>query len=102
MLKFANKISTTRLAETLKFLGNEQRLKVLKCIAEGEKYAGEISKQLKISRPLVNIYLKQLEEKGLTTARPFVSEKPPYFVKYYKAVPFELKISLELIKGLVE
>jgi ArsR family transcriptional regulator len=101
MLKYAIN-SPKELAERLRFLGNEQRLRVLKCIATKEKYAIEISRELGISRPLVNIYLKQLEEKGLVEGRPFVSEKPPYFVKYYRAKPFELIVSRGLLKGLKE
>ena len=56
--------STQELAKILGFLGNEQRLAILKTIAENEKYAREISEELGISRPLVNIYLKQLEKIG--------------------------------------
>ncbi len=101
MLKFA--ISTiTELSKLLGFLGNEQRLNILKTIAEREKYAREISEELGISRPLVNIYLKQFEKFGLVKGRNEVSEDAPYFRRYYKSVPFELVVSLEAIQNMKE
>lgn len=92
--------SIPELSKLLGFLGNEQRLCVLKTIAVQEKYAREISEELGISRPLVNIYLKQLEKLGLVTGRSEVSEEPPYFRRYYKSVPFELVVSLDMIQNM--
>ncbi|MFZ3384435.1 MAG: winged helix-turn-helix domain-containing protein, partial [Candidatus Methanoperedens sp.] len=61
--------SIPELSKLLGFLGNEQRLCILKAIAVQEKYAREISEELGISRPLVNIYLKQFEKLGLVKGR---------------------------------
>lgn len=94
--------SIPELAKLLGFLRNEQRLSILKIIAQQEKYAREISEELGISRPLVNIYLKQLEKRGLVKGRSQVSEEPPYFKRYYKSVPFELVVSLEVIQNMNE
>lgn len=101
MLRFA--ISTvSELSKLLGFLGNEQRLCVLKTIAVQEKYAREISEELGISRPLVNIYLKQFEKLGLVKGRSEVSDESPYFRRYYKSVPFELVVSLEVVQNIKE
>ena len=86
------------LSKLLAFLGNEQRLRILKSIAEEEKYAREISEELSISRTLVNIYLKQLERAGLVTGTSRVTDDPPLMRRYYRAVPFELVVSLDAIK----
>ncbi len=94
--------SISELSRLLGFLGNEQRLAILRAIGEEEKYAREISEELEISRPLVNIYLKQFEKLGLVEGRSQVSENPPYFRRYYKSVPFELVVSLEVIKKIKE
>ena len=85
------------LARVLSLLGNEQRLAILRSIAGEEKYAREIAEELGISRPLVNIYLKQLEKIGLVTAASRTSEEPPYLRRYYRAVPFELVVNMEII-----
>jgi ArsR family transcriptional regulator len=94
--------SIPELSKLLGFLGNEQRLSILKTIAVQEKYAREISEELGISRPLVNIYLKQFEKLGLVKGRSEVSEESPYFRRYYRAVPFELVVSLEVIQNMKE
>jgi len=90
------------LSKLLAFLGNEQRLRILKSIAEEEKYAREISEELSISRTLVNIYLKQLERAGLVTGTSRVTDDPPLMRRYYRAVPFELVVSLDAIKKMEE
>jgi ArsR family transcriptional regulator len=88
------------LAKLLGFLGNEQRLNILKSIIDNEKFAREISEEVGISRPLVNIYLKQFEKAGLVTGTNRVADEPPYLKRYYKAVPFELAVTLDLIRDL--
>jgi ArsR family transcriptional regulator len=90
--------SVPELAKLLGFLGNEQRLNILKAIINEEKFAREISEEVGISRPLVNIYLKQFERVGLVTGTNRVAEEPPYLKRYYRAVPFELLLNLNLIK----
>lgn len=101
MLRLATS-SFTELSKLLGFLGNEQRLCILKAISVKEKYAREISEELGISRPLVNIYLKQFEKLGLVKGRSEVSEESPYFRRYYKSVPFELFVSLDVIQSMKE
>ena len=90
--------SIPELAKLLSFLGNEQRLNILKAIVHDEKFAREISEEVGISRPLVNIYLKQFEKAGLVTGTNRVSEEPPYLRRYYRAVPFELVVNLDRIE----
>jgi ArsR family transcriptional regulator len=90
------------LAHLLGFLGNEQRLNILKAIISEEKFAREISEEIGISRPLVNIYLKQFEKAGLVTGTNRIAEEPPYLKRYYRAVPFGLVLNLDLIGKLRE
>ncbi|MFA6364152.1 ArsR/SmtB family transcription factor [Methanoregula sp.] len=94
--------SIPELAKLLSFLGNEQRLNILMAISREEKFAREISEEVGISRPLVNIYLKQFEKAGLVVGTNRVSDDPPYLKRYYKAVPFELMVNLDLIEKMGE
>jgi ArsR family transcriptional regulator len=71
-------------------------------ISREEKFAREISEEVGISRPLVNIYLKQFEKAGLVVGTNRVSDDPPYLKRYYKAVPFELMVNLDLIEKMGE
>ena len=88
------------LARLLSLLGNEQRLAILRAIATDEKYAREIAEELGISRPLVAIYLRQLEKLGLAVGTSRTSDEPPYLRRYYRAVPFELVVDLDTIMSL--
>lgn len=90
--------SIPELAKLLNFLGNEQRLNILRAIVHEEKFAREISEEVGISRPLVNIYLKQFEKAGLVVGNNRVSDEPPYLKRYYKALPFELAVNLDLLE----
>lgn len=90
-------VTVRELANLLSFLGNEQRLNILKSISHEEKFARELSEELGISRPLVNIYLKQFEKAGLVMGTNRISEEPPYVKRYYRAMPFELIVNLEAI-----
>ncbi|MFA4877181.1 MAG: winged helix-turn-helix domain-containing protein [Methanoregula sp.] len=89
--------SLPELAKILSFLGNEQRLCILRAISREEKFARQIAEEVGISRPLVNIYLKQFERAGLVTGMNRVSEEPPYLRRYYRAVPFELVVNMDVI-----
>jgi len=95
-----NPSSVQDLARLLNFLGNEQRLNILRSISQEEKFAREISEEVGISRPLVNIYLKQFEKAGLAVGSNRVSEEPPYLRRYYRAVPFELPLNLDMIANI--
>ncbi len=88
------------LARLLSLLGNEQRLAVIGAIASDEKYAREIAEELGISRPLAAIYLRQLEKLGLVEGISRTSDEPPYLRRYYRAVPFELMLNLDIITSL--
>jgi ArsR family transcriptional regulator len=50
----------------------------------------------------VNIYLKQFEKARLVTGTNRIAEEPPYLKRYYRAVPFELILNLDLIGKLGE
>jgi ArsR family transcriptional regulator len=95
-----NPVTIPELAQLLGFLGNEQRLNILKAIVSEGKFAREIAEEVGISRPLVNIYLKQFEKMGLVTGENRISDEPPYLKRYYRAVPFELVVNLDRIEKL--
>jgi len=88
------------LVRLLSLLGNEQRLAILRSIAIDEKYAREIAGELGISRPLAAIYLRQLEKAGLAEGASRTSDEPPYLRRYYRAVPFEVVVDLNVVLSL--
>ena len=83
-------------------LGNEHSLKIMAILASGECFVSELAKMVGISRPLLYLHLKKLENAGLVESEIRHFEEPPYTKKFYKAKDFELKLSLNSIKEIVK
>lgn len=90
------------LAQILNALGNEYSLLIMATLAEGEFYVSELAKIVGISRPLLYLHLKKLENAGLVESEIRHFEEPPYTKKFYKAKNFELILSLDKIKEIVK
>ncbi len=89
------------LAEILNALGNEHSLAIMGVLARGECYVSELAKEVGISRPLLYLHLKKLENVGLVESEIRHFEEPPYAKKFYKAKDFELMLSLSRIKDII-
>ncbi|MCE8425164.1 MAG: winged helix-turn-helix transcriptional regulator [Candidatus Methanoperedens sp.] len=89
------------LALILNALGNEHSLSIMTILAEGECYISELARLVGISRPLLYLHLKKLENAGLVESEIRHFEEPPYTKKFYKAKNFELILSLSKIKEIV-
>jgi ArsR family transcriptional regulator len=90
------------LAEMLNALGNEHSLTILAILAKSECYVSELAKEVGISRPLLYLHLKKLENVGLVESEIRHFEEPPYTKKFYKAKNFELVLSLSKIKEILK
>ena len=93
-----DKESLTRLLDAL---GNEHSLKIISILAGGECFVSELAKMVGISRPLLYLHLKKLENAGLVESEIRHFEEPPYTKKFYRAKNFELKLSLDIIKDII-
>ena len=90
-----------KLAGILDALGNENSLNIMSVLANGERYGSELAKEVGISRPLLYLHLKKLENAGLVESEIRHFEEPPYTKKFYKAKNFELLLSLNRIREIV-
>ncbi|HLB70361.1 MAG: winged helix-turn-helix domain-containing protein [Candidatus Methanoperedens sp.] len=90
-----------KLARILDALGNENSLNIMSVLANGERYGSELAKEVGISRPLLYLHLKKLENAGLVESEIRHFEEPPYTKKFYKAKNFELLLSLNRIREIV-
>jgi CRISPR locus-related DNA-binding protein len=95
-------VDAEKLAEVLNALGNTYSLKVLSTLSRGERYVSELAAEVGISRPLLYLHLKKLENAGLVESEVRHFDTPPYTKKYYKAKDFELSLSLDVIRRIVE
>jgi DNA-binding transcriptional ArsR family regulator len=55
--------------EALHFLGDRNRLRILKILARGELSVGEIVAQLALPQPLVSYHLRRLRQSGIVQVR---------------------------------
>ena len=90
------------LAQLLDALGNEHGLTIMAVLANGECYVSELAKNVGISRPLLYLHLRKLENAGLVESELRHFEEPPYTKKYFRAKDFELKLSLSRIKEIIK
>ncbi len=90
------------LVQILDALGNEHSLKIMAILASGECFVSELAKMVGISRPLLYLHLKKLENAGLVESEIRHFDEPPYTKKFYRAKNFELKLSLNSIKEIVK
>lgn len=90
-----------KLAELLNALGNEHSITIMGILADGERYVSELAKEVGISRPLLYLHLKKLENAGLVESEIRHFEEPPYTKKFYKAKDFELTLSLSRIREII-
>lgn len=60
---------TDAVVETLKFLGDGNRLRILQILSRRESCVCELIEQLGLTQPLISYHLKRLREAGLVQTR---------------------------------
>lgn len=93
---------TDELAALLNTLGNKHSLSILAELADGEQYVSELAEKIGISRPLLYLHLKKLENVGLVEGEIRHFDEPPYTKKYYRANDFHIEVTLKHIKDIVK
>jgi predicted transcriptional regulator len=71
-------------------------------LARRECFVSELAKMVGISRPLLYLHLKKLENAGLVDSEIRHFDEPPYTKKFYRAKNFELILTLNSIKEIVK
>lgn len=60
---------TEAAVETLKFLGDKNRLRILQILAQRESCVCELVDQIDMTQPLISYHLRRLRESGLVRTR---------------------------------
>jgi predicted transcriptional regulator len=89
-------LSGEELLRVLQALSNPHRLRVLKVLVDGRKYVSQIARELQISRPLLQIHLRKLEQAGLVSSLLELSEQGKS-MKFYDVAPFSFELTPRLI-----
>jgi DNA-binding transcriptional ArsR family regulator len=91
-----------QLLERLAALANPHRLRVLAALrSNGRTYVSQLARELGISRPLLHLHLRKLEDAGLVTSRLELSADGKA-LNYFEVTPFEIALTPLSIAEAVE
>lgn len=85
--------SGDRLLETLSALANPHRLRIVATLSTmGRTYVSQLAREIGISRPLLHLHLRKLEEAGLVTSRLEVSPDGKA-LNFFEVAPFAIELT---------
>lgn len=94
--------STKELLRFMKVMSNPVRVRILASLEREPKHIYALAKELKLSYPLVHLYLESLERAGLVNGNISAGVFDERERKTYHVVPFELRVTPALIRRLEE
>ena len=80
------------LVEMLAALANPLRLRIVARLAEGRDYVSHLAREIGVSRPLLHMHLRRLEDAGLIVGSLELSEDGKA-MKYYDVADFDLHLT---------
>jgi predicted transcriptional regulator len=84
------------LLEVLSALANPHRLQIIKALVNETNYVSQLAREIGISRPLLIIHLKKLEDAGLVKSRLELSGDGKA-MRYYEVVNFDIHLTPDYI-----
>ena len=89
-------LSGSELLEALSALANPHRLQIITALLNETNYVSQLAREIGISRPLLIMHLKKLEDAGLVKSKLELSGDGKA-MRYYEVVNFDIRLTLELI-----
>jgi len=89
------------LIKVLEALANPHRLRIIALLAGKRIHVSQLAREVMISRPLLYMHLKRLENAGLVASQIELSEDGKA-MNYYEVTPFALQLSPESIAEAVK
>lgn len=80
-------------------LSNPIRLRILGILFHDRQYVSELARQLNISRPLLYMHLRKLEEAGLVEGSAEISPSGKAN-KFFQCTDFHVELDMEMIAAL--
>ncbi|KAA0596782.1 putative transcriptional regulator [Azospirillum lipoferum] len=85
--------SGDQLLEMLSALANPHRLRILATLSSmGRTYVSQLAREIGISRPLLHLHLRKLEEAGLVTSRLEISPDGKA-LNFFEVAPFAIELT---------
>jgi predicted transcriptional regulator len=94
-------ITSSSLVKILSALANPYRLQIIAALNTDTNYVSQLAREIGISRPLLIMHLKRLEDAGLVTSKLELSSESKA-MRYYEIKEFELNLTPELISKTVK
>lgn len=91
-------LSGQGLLEALSALANPHRLQIITALVNETNYVSQLAREIGISRPLLIMHLKKLEDAGLVKSRLELSGDGKA-MRYYEVVNFNIQLTPELISN---
>lgn len=85
----------------LEALANPHRLRIIVLLCGRRIHVSQLAREVKISRPLLYLHLKRLEQAGLVTSKLELSADGKA-MNYYEVTPFVLCLSPESIAEVMD
>ena len=80
-------------------LSHPMRIKIVGVLSQKRRYVSELAKIINISRPLLYMHLKKLEEAGLVTGSYEISNMGKS-MRYFELMAFDIHISPDILAEL--
>lgn len=82
-----------RFLEVMAALANPHRLRIVASLHEnGRTYVSQLAREIGISRPLLHLHLRKLEDAGLVTSQLEISSDGKA-LNYFQIAPFEIALT---------
>jgi predicted transcriptional regulator len=97
-------MSAEELARVLNGLGHPVRLRIVALLARENRpmYLNEIANGLGINRALAKVHLKKLEAAGIVRSKIVLDEERGKALRFYELLLFDVHISPDTLKEVVE
>ncbi|MDF2524672.1 MAG: regulatory protein ArsR [Clostridiales bacterium] len=89
------------LIKMLEALANPHRLRIIALLCDRRIHVSQLAREVRISRPLLYLHLKRLEQAGLVTSKLELSTDGKA-MNYYEVTPFVLCLSPESIAEVMQ
>jgi predicted transcriptional regulator len=89
-------LSGQGLLEALSALANPHRLQIIAALVNETNYVSQLAREIGISRPLLIMHLKKLEDAGLVKSRLELSGEGKA-MRYYEILNFDIHLTPEFI-----
>jgi ArsR family transcriptional regulator len=96
-----NSVDYAGLTALFDALSHPMRIKIMGALHEQRRYVSELAKYMNISRPLLYMHLRKLEEANLVTGSYEISNSGKS-MKYYEVKPFDIRLTPESLTELAK